>query len=78
MSKGLLDSDTLLRVKGQALLHQVDGERLRLGVHLGELLLLLEGQSAQIVPRAMRVDLVEVVQRGCTKDIQDQRELVVV
>ena len=74
------DLDVLVRSGGRryALLQQVDRKRVRVGVDGRERLALLEGQRAQVVARAVRRDGVEVVERGCAKHVQDQRQLVVI
>jgi hypothetical protein len=47
-------------------------------VNTAERPLLLERQGAEVVPRATRVDAVEVLEGGRAKDIEDEGELVVV
>ena len=78
MRQSLFDCDSLPRIKSQTFLHEVDSERLCVRVHLRVLLLLFEGQGAQIVSGAVGIDLVEVVKGGRAEYVQNESELVVV
>ena len=51
---------------------------IRGGEHLREALLPAEGQRADVLARALRVDRVEVVDRRRAERLEDERQLVVV
>lgn len=78
MLQRLVDLDPLLRAERQALLHQVDRERVRLREERRERLALAEGHHADVLARPRRRDRVEVVERRRAEDVEDERELVVV
>lgn len=69
MRQSLLDRDPLLRIERQALLQQINREWIRVRVERLEGSSLFEGESAEVVSRAMGGDGVEVVEGGGSEDI---------
>ena len=78
MCKSTFDVNAVLRTKSEQLLKQVDGEGVRSGEQGREGLLFPEWESADILSGAMRANGVEVVEGWGAKDVEDDRELVVV
>ena len=78
MLQSILDLDPPLRTEGQALLKQVDRQRVRVREQLRERLLLPERQRADVLARARRADRVEVVERRRAEDVEDDRQLVMI
>lgn len=78
MSKSFFYCNSLLWIKSETLFEQVDSQWLCVRVHFRILLLLLEWQSSKVVSRSVRVDLVEVIERGRAEHIEDERELMVI
>jgi hypothetical protein len=78
MSKSFFNCNPLFRIESQTFLHEVDSQRFGFRVHLGKLLLFLEWKSSEIISGSVRVDLVEVVERGSAEDIEDEGELMMV
>lgn len=70
MLQRLIHLDSPLRAKRQALLHQIDRQRVRLWEERAEGLLFAEGERTDVLARAGRADRVEVVQRGCAEDVE--------
>lgn len=78
MLQCVVDAYPIPRAERQALLHQVDCQRVRVREERPERAFLAERKRADVFTRSRGGDRVEVVDGGCPEDVEDQRELVVV
>lgn len=78
MLERLLDRHALLRIEGEGLGEEVDGGFRGVGVDVGKVALLAEGEGADVVARSSGVDGVELFEGRGSEDVEDESELVVV
>lgn len=78
MRQCLIHRDSLPGREGEAAFHEVYGQGVGVGEHLGEVSAFPEGKGSDVVPGTGGGDGVEVVEGGGAQDFEGEGELVVV
>lgn len=78
VAKGFLDCDTFCWVEGQELFQKIQCQGIGIGEHGGKGHSALEGQCADIIAGAARLDAIEILHGGCSQHIQNQVQLRVI
>lgn len=78
VAKGFLDCDAFCWVEGQEFLQKIERQWIGVREHGGKGHSALEGQCADIIAGAARLDAIEIFHGGCSQHIQNQVQLRVV